>query len=60
MRHAYTERHLRHRDVIWSYVLSTGILVLSTVGLDEHEIRQNVRDREKLQREQNQTEIDFA
>jgi len=33
---------------------------VSTVGLDEHEIRQYVRDQEKLQKEQNQTEIDFA
>jgi putative transposase len=33
---------------------------VSTVGLDEHEIRQYVRDQEKLQKEQNQAEIDFA
>jgi putative transposase len=33
---------------------------VSTVGLDEHKIRQYVRDQEKLQKEQNQAEIDFA
>ena len=33
---------------------------VSTVGLDEHEIRQYVRDQEKLQKEQNQAEIDLA
>jgi len=33
---------------------------VSTVGLNEQEIRQYVRDQEKLQKEQNQAEIDFA
>jgi len=33
---------------------------VSTVGLNEQEIWQYVRDQEKLQKEQNQAEIDFA
>ena len=31
---------------------------VSTVGLDEHEIRQYVKDQEKLQKEQEQAELD--
>ena len=32
---------------------------VSTVGLDEHQIRQYVREQEKLQKDQDQTEFDF-
>ena len=32
---------------------------VSTVGLDEHGIRQFIRDPEKLQREREQAELDF-
>jgi putative transposase len=32
---------------------------VSTVGLDEHGIRQYIRDQEKLQREREQAELDF-
>ncbi len=33
---------------------------VSTVGLDEHYIGQYVRDQEKLQKEQEQSEFDFT
>jgi len=32
---------------------------VSTVGLDEHQIRHYVREQEKLQKDQGQTEFDF-
>jgi len=32
---------------------------VSTVGLDEHQIREYVREQEKLQKDQDQTEFEF-